>query len=128
MRKTMKVLALAAFVVFVMSATMVSAKDAKIKVNGKCGMCKAKIEKAAKGVKGVKSASWDQKTKVLTLDYNEKLTNVKAIETAIAKIGYDAGDVKADAEDVLNYQLVAKKMPQNLNAMAITTIIARSRF
>lgn len=98
MRKTMKVLALAAFVVFAMSATMVNAKDAKVKVNGKCGMCKAKIEKAAKGVKGVKSASWDQKTKVLTLDYNEKLTNVKAIETTIAKIGYDAGDVKADAE------------------------------
>lgn len=94
----MKVLALAAFVVFAMSATMVNAKDAKVKVNGKCGMCKAKIEKAAKGVKGVKSASWDQKTKVLTLDYNEKLTDVKTIETAIAKIGYDAGDVKADAE------------------------------
>lgn len=89
---------MAALVMAAMSFGTLEAKPAKIKVNGKCNICKAKIEKAAKGVKGVKTAVWDKDTKVLTIDYNEKLTDVKAVEKAVATVGYDAGDEKANVE------------------------------
>ncbi len=98
MKKTMKITLMAAFVMAAMSFGTLSAKPAKITVNGKCGMCKVKIEKAAKTVKGVKSAVWDKDTKVLTIDYNEKLTDVNAVEKAVAAIGYDAGQEKANVE------------------------------
>ncbi|MBO6117276.1 MAG: heavy-metal-associated domain-containing protein [Bacteroidales bacterium] len=98
MKRTFRLITAAAFVFAAMSFTSADAKDAKIKVNGVCGMCKTKIEKTAKSVKGVKAASWDAQTKELTLDYNEKLTDVKTISQAIAKVGYDAGDVKADKD------------------------------
>lgn len=61
-------------------------------------MCKNKIEKTAKSVKGVRTATWDAKTKDLTVNYNEKLTDINKISQAVAKIGYDAGDLKADKE------------------------------
>lgn len=98
MKKAFRVITVAAFIFAAMSFANVEAKDAKIKVNGVCGMCKTKIEKAAKSVKGVKTAVWDANTKELTLDYNEKLTNVKKISQAVAKVGYDAGEIKADKD------------------------------
>lgn len=98
MKRTIKMTLVAALVMAAMSFGTLEAKPAKIKVNGKCNICKAKIEKAAKGVKGVKTAVWDKDTKVLTIDYNEKLTDVKAVEKAVATVGYDAGDEKANVE------------------------------
>ncbi|MDO5760584.1 MAG: heavy metal-associated domain-containing protein [Bacteroidota bacterium] len=94
----MKLTLMAAFVMVAMSFGTLSAKPAKITVDGKCNMCKNKIEKAAKGVKGVKTAVWDKESKVLTIDYNEKLTDVKTIEKAVANIGYNAGEEKANTE------------------------------
>ena len=98
MKKIFKVMTVAAFVFAAMSFANVEAKDAKIKVNGVCGMCKTKIEKAAKSVKGVKTAVWSADTKELTLNYNEKLTDITKISQAVAKIGYDAGEIKADKD------------------------------
>ena len=59
-------------------------------------MCETRIEKAAMGVKGVIKADWDQKTKELTLTYNQKKTNVATVQQAIAKVGHDTGKFKAD--------------------------------
>ncbi len=98
MKKSVKITLMATVVMVAMSFGTLSAKPAEITVNGKCGMCKNRIEKAAKGVKGVKTATWDKETKVLTIDYNEKLTDVKTIEKAIASVGYDAGEEKANVE------------------------------
>ena len=91
MKKIFKVMTVAAFVFAAMSFSNVEAKDATIKVNGVCGMCKVKIEQAAKAVKGVKAATWNAETKELTLDYNEQLTDINTISQAVAKLGYDAG-------------------------------------
>ena len=40
-----------------MSSVFAAAKTEKIKVYGKCGMCKTRIEKAAKSVQGVNKAT-----------------------------------------------------------------------
>lgn len=68
--------------------------EMSFKVNGKCEMCEARIEKAALGNKGVKSADWDVKTKMLKLTYNGKV-NKKDIEKSIALVGHDTPDFKA---------------------------------
>lgn len=67
-----------------------------INVQGKCEICKDRIEKAAKSVKGVSSANWDQKTKQLHLDFDPLQTSVDAISKAVAKVGHDTDKYKAD--------------------------------
>ncbi len=76
----------------------VASKDehAMISVQGLCEICKERIEKAAKGVSGVTSASWDQKSKQLHLNFDPAKTNVDAISKAVAKVGHDTDKYKAD--------------------------------
>lgn len=66
-------------------------------VKGKCEQCKARIEKAAMSVKGVLHATWNQKNKILQLQYNPEQTNLTKVQQAIAKVGHDAGKIKATA-------------------------------
>jgi len=73
-------------------------KTEKVDVKGNCGMCKTRIEKAAKGVNGVSKANWNKETKVLELTYDDSKTDLKTIETSIAKAGYDTPLVKATDE------------------------------
>lgn len=65
-------------------------------VQGKCGMCKTRIEKAAKSEKGVSSASWNIRTKQLQIKYDPDKTSVEKISKAIAKVGHDTDTDKAD--------------------------------
>lgn len=76
----------------------------KVHVSGNCGDCKKRIEKAA-FVPGVKRAEWDVDSKVLTVTYRPSKTSINQIETSIAKVGYDAGDVKASDDSY-------KKLPK----------------
>lgn len=78
-------------------STTMQAKTVKtaFKVNGQCEMCEARIEKAAKKVDGVLSAQWNQKTKMLSLVYDNSKTTPKKVQKAVAAVGHDAGDVKA---------------------------------
>ena len=69
----------------------------KVHVSGNCGDCKKRIEKAAY-VPGVKRAEWDIESQTLTVTYRPSKTSLNKIETNIAKVGYDAGDVKASDE------------------------------
>jgi copper chaperone CopZ len=64
-------------------------------VKGNCEDCKAKIENAA-DIKGVKVLTWNEKTKVATVTYDEQKVKVLTIQQAIAASGYDAGDFKGD--------------------------------
>ena len=64
-------------------------KTEKINVNGKCEMCKTRIETAAKSLNGVRSALWDQETKNLKVTYDDKKTSTQQIQTSIAMIGHD---------------------------------------
>ena len=66
-----------------------------IDVDGVCMMCKKRIEKAALNTKGVKFASWNMKTKKLSLIIDERKTNTKTIQKNIAAVGHDTKDFKA---------------------------------
>jgi len=66
-------------------------------VGGNCEICKARIEKAAL-VTGVTKAVWDIKTKKLTLTYNPAKVKVVTVQKALAAVGHDAGNIKADSK------------------------------
>ncbi len=70
-------------------------KELKIKTSAICDMCKTKIEHDMKFEKGVKKATLDVETKILTLQYRADKTTPEKLRNAVAKIGYDADDVKA---------------------------------
>ena len=78
----------------------VEAKTQKvtIDVDGKCEMCKTRIEKTAGAVPGVTSAKWNLKTKQLILIYDDQKTDVKKVEAALAAVGHDTQDIKASDE------------------------------
>ncbi len=70
-------------------------KTETIKVWGNCELCKARIEKAVKE-EGVESASWDQKTKLLTVTFEPSKTTIDALEKKIALAGHDTEKYRAD--------------------------------
>lgn len=65
-------------------------KTSKFKVYGNCGMCKTKIEGAVNGTTGIYKATWDTKSKQMTVTYNPKKTTVSKIKQKIADVGYDS--------------------------------------
>jgi mercuric ion binding protein len=85
------------------------AKTEKIKVSGNCGMCEKHIETAAKKA-GAQKATWDKKTKMLTVSFDESKTSNDAIQKTVASAGYDtekyAGDDKAynDLDECCQYE------------------------
>jgi copper chaperone CopZ len=70
------------------------AKTESFKVWGKCEMCKSRIESTVKG-EGVKNASWDQKTRMLTVTYDPSKTNRDALSEKLASAGHDTEKYKA---------------------------------
>jgi len=73
-------------------------------VDGKCDMCKMRIEKAALGVDGVKYAVWDIPTHQLSLVVDERKTNSMEIKSALVAVGHDTKELKAtqDAYDKIH--------------------------
>jgi periplasmic mercuric ion binding protein len=71
-------------------------KTEKIKVYGKCGECKVRIEDAANSVTGVTKANWNIDTKMLEVTFNTSKTSNETIQKAIAKVGHDTEKYKAD--------------------------------
>jgi len=74
----------------------------QIYVNGKCGMCKARIEKATTTITGVANAVWNVDTKMLSVNYDSNKTNESAIEKAAAAIGHDTKNNRATDESYTN--------------------------
>jgi copper chaperone CopZ len=72
-------------------------KTETIKVWGNCGMCKDRIEKAVTA-EGATSASWDSKTKMLTVSFDPSKTNVDALSKKLASVGHDTEKYKADSK------------------------------
>lgn len=70
-------------------------KTETFKVSGECGMCKKRIEKSAKE-EGIASASWDVKTKMITVTFDPAKTSVDALSKKFASIGHDTEKYKAD--------------------------------
>jgi len=71
-------------------------EHAMLMVQGLCEMCKDRIEKTAKGISGVYSATWDQKTRELHVDFDKEKTNMDAVSKALAAVGHDTELYKAD--------------------------------
>jgi copper chaperone CopZ len=64
-------------------------------VNGKCGMCKARIEKAATGLPGVASATWDVESKNLIFAHDASQSDKQTIADQLAAMGHDTKISKA---------------------------------
>ena len=77
---------------------MAANKTVNVKVKGVCGACENRIETAAKSVDGVSVADWNKETKVMKVTFDDRKTNIKAVESAIAKKGHDTQDKKATNE------------------------------
>jgi len=86
--------------ILISATTFAQNKNAKasIEVDGVCMMCKDRIEKACIKTKGVKAASWDVNTHELKLFYDERKTNLEAIQANIAAVGHDTQYIIATDE------------------------------
>lgn len=84
----MKSVILSTIFAFFILGTVSAQKSETVKVWGNCGMCENTIEKAAKAA-GAAEADWNKDTKVLTVSYKGKKTDLSKIEQAIANAGYD---------------------------------------
>ncbi|MGB3151161.1 MAG: metal transporter [Maribacter sp.] len=73
-------------------------KKLTMEVDGKCDMCKTRIEKAALGVKGVKYAMWDIPSHELSLILDERKTDPMKVKTALVAVGHDTKELKATEE------------------------------
>lgn len=82
-------------ILFLQTNAQQGPKTATFTVKGNCEECKENIENAS-DLKGVKILTWDQKTKVATVTFLPEKITVLQIQQAIAKKGYDAGDVKGN--------------------------------
>lgn len=72
-------------------------KNETIKVLGNCDMCKSRIEKAAR-VDGVENATWDAKSRLLTIKYNPAKTGSDVVAQKVAAVGHDTEKFKADSK------------------------------
>jgi hypothetical protein len=82
-------------------------KEEKIMVWGECTTCQFAIEKAAKST-GASYASWDWYSQTLSVKYHKDSSSTISIQKAVAKIGYDTKEVKADDEVFNNLHYCCK--------------------
>lgn len=68
----------------------------KFKVYGSCGMCKTTIENACNSIEGVKAANWNTDSKMISVKFDSSKTNLETIKKAIAGVGYDTEEFRAD--------------------------------
>jgi hypothetical protein len=70
-------------------------KETEFKVDGVCGMCKARIEKSLK-ISEVKFAKWDKKSKMLKIAYLSDNITLDSLQRRIAAVGHDTEKYKAE--------------------------------
>lgn len=58
-----------------------------VKINGNCGMCKKTIETAANNKTA--KVNWNKDTKIATITYDSKKTNLNEVLKRVADAGYD---------------------------------------
>lgn len=94
--KTLQLFSFIAFL-FISATSFAQTQKQTVKVWGECGMCKKTIEKAAKQA-GATAADWNVDSKILTVSYDAKQTDLKGIEKSIAAAGYDTKNFTASDE------------------------------
>ena len=92
----MKKFAIILALISISFAVRAQVEKVKIKTSAVCGMCKNTIEHDLAFEKGIKTAQLDVDTKILTVEYNPKKTDVDKIRTRVTKIGYNADSKKRD--------------------------------
>jgi hypothetical protein len=80
-----------------MNMAQTSVKTETFKVSGECGMCKTRIEKTVKA-EGATTANWDEKTQMLTVEFDKNKTSVDALSKKLASVGHDTEKYKAPDE------------------------------
>ncbi|MBC7923706.1 MAG: heavy-metal-associated domain-containing protein [Ferruginibacter sp.] len=111
----MKTIQSSVFVVLLVSITAFGASaqrepgEVKIKTSAVCKMCKATIERQLAFTKGVSVSTLDVPSKVVTVVYNPKKTDVAKIKRAINESGYDADGLPADAKAYNRLEPCCKK-------------------
>ncbi|MFM9909607.1 MAG: DUF3347 domain-containing protein [Chitinophagaceae bacterium] len=65
-----------------------NAKTETVKIYGNCGICETAIEKAA-NKKKISKADWNKDTKIATITYDSRKTNLNAVLKNIALAGFD---------------------------------------
>lgn len=94
----------ASFILIAFLATTVEvtasskAKVVTIKTSAVCGSCKARIEKTLKATEGVEEAILNLNSKQVKIKYDPAKTSPDKLREAVAAIGYNADEVKANAE------------------------------
>lgn len=64
-------------------------------VKGNCNMCKTRIENAGL-IKGVKKITWVKHDDIAIVIYDASKTTIDKVEQAIAEVGHDTTNHKAD--------------------------------
>lgn len=80
-----------------------------IQTSAQCGECKQRIETAVKSSKGIKKADLNLTDSKIMVEYMPTKTSPEKIKEVIAKSGYDADDVKADASAYQALPMCCKK-------------------
>ncbi|MFW2135224.1 heavy-metal-associated domain-containing protein [Chryseobacterium sp. TY4] len=75
--------------IFLLSNFSAQSRTETYHVEGNCGMCKDNIETAAKADKNVETATWDKKSKVLTVTYKTAKASATTVLRNVADAGYD---------------------------------------
>ncbi|MDX1652676.1 MAG: heavy metal-associated domain-containing protein [Brumimicrobium sp.] len=70
----------------------------KIQTNAQCGQCKERIEEKLNYTSGVSYAELNLDNKVVEVKYNSAKITAEEIRKIISDLGYNADEVKADAE------------------------------
>ena len=64
--------------------------------SAQCGMCKETIEGAMNYERGIQFVELNMENMFLTVKYKTKVHTESTIKNIVAKLGYSAGDVKAN--------------------------------
>lgn len=93
-----KIMLLLLVVMTTLGLSAQSTQNVTIQTNGKCGRCAKVMQTAVPNFEGVQACTYDMATAKLTVSYDPKQTTAEAIRQGVSKLGYDADNVKADAE------------------------------
>lgn len=96
-----RILSVVILLMFGCSLSAVAQKEATVKIKSvlACTTCENRIKTDLPYVaKGIKTVTADSKTNEIEVTYRTDKTTPEDIRKAIASLGYDADDVKADAK------------------------------
>jgi copper chaperone CopZ len=104
-----KIISLIAIIILSISGIKAQTIEAQIKTSGQCEHCKETLEKNLRFEKGVKKVSFDVKSHIVNVKYDEAKTTIRNIQLAITKLGYDADSLLADPKAYEKLNACCKK-------------------